>query len=100
MRITMVIIRFAPLGVFGLIAATVTRTGLDAVEPLALFFVTVLLALGALWLAHLFGIGKAFAYGVGPFIVTDLVKIAVAACIVPALWNVMRRLRPSSTDAR
>ncbi|HCE40486.1 sodium:dicarboxylate symporter family protein [Alcanivorax sp. 521-1] len=45
LRITMVIIRFAPLGVFGLIAATVTRTGLDAVEPLALFFITVLLAL-------------------------------------------------------
>ena len=52
MRITMVIIRFAPLGVFGLIAATVTRTGLDAVEPLALFFVTVLLALGI----HMFGV--------------------------------------------
>lgn len=46
LKITMVIIRFAPLGVFGLIAATVTRTGLDAIEPLALFFITVLLALG------------------------------------------------------
>ncbi len=52
MRITMVIIRFAPLGVFGLIAATVTRTGLDAVEPLALFFFTVLLALAI----HMFGV--------------------------------------------
>ena len=60
----------------------------------------VLLALGALWLAHLFGIGKAFEYGVGPFIVTDLVKIAVAACIVPALWTMVRRLRPSSPDGR
>ena len=46
LRITMVIIRFAPIGVFGLIAVTVSRTGLDAVEPLALFFITVLLALG------------------------------------------------------
>lgn len=44
-RITMVIIRFAPLGVFGLIAETVSRTGLKAIEPLALFFITVLLAL-------------------------------------------------------
>ncbi|WP_111656815.1 dicarboxylate/amino acid:cation symporter [Isoalcanivorax indicus] len=43
--ITMFIIRFAPLGVFGLIAATVTRTGFDAIAPLAWFFVTVLLAL-------------------------------------------------------
>ena len=44
-RITLFIIRFAPLGVFGLIAATVTRTGFDAVLPLAWFFVTVLIAL-------------------------------------------------------
>lgn len=53
----------------------------------------VMLGLGALWLAHLFGADKAFAYGVGPFIVTDLVKIAIAACIVPALWRGLRRLR-------
>ncbi len=57
-----------------------------------------LLALGALWLAYLFGIDKAFAYGVGPFIVTDLIKIALAACIVPALWHAVRRLRPSTSD--
>lgn len=44
-RITLFIIRFAPLGVFGLIAATVTRTGFDAVAPLAWFFLTVVLAL-------------------------------------------------------
>ncbi|MCG8393751.1 MAG: dicarboxylate/amino acid:cation symporter [Pseudomonadales bacterium] len=44
-KITMLIIRFTPLGVFGLIAATVTRTGLDAIEPLAWFFLTVILAL-------------------------------------------------------
>ncbi len=43
--ITMLIIRFAPLGVFGLIAATVTRTGLDALEPLLGFFFSVLAAL-------------------------------------------------------
>lgn len=51
LSIVMLIIRFAPVGVFGLIAATVTRTGLDAIEPLALFFITVLLALGL----HMFG---------------------------------------------
>lgn len=58
----------------------------------------VLLALGGLWLAYLFGFDKAFAYGVGPFIVTDLVKIALAAAIVPALWRLVRRLRLSSTE--
>lgn len=46
MRLTMLIVAFAPVGVFGLIAATVTETGLDAIRPLALFFITVLLALG------------------------------------------------------
>jgi Na+/H+-dicarboxylate symporter len=45
MKITMLVIRFTPLGVFALIAATVTRTGMDAIEPLAWFFLTVLVAL-------------------------------------------------------
>ncbi len=66
-------------------------------NPFKLFAVmlageVVLLALGAIWLAYLFGIDKTFDYGVGPFMVTDLVKIAVAACIVPALWTGLRKL--------
>lgn len=44
-QITLLIIRFTPLGVFALIAATVTRTGMDAIEPLAWFFMTVVIAL-------------------------------------------------------
>lgn len=47
----------------------------------------VILALGAAWLAVLFGADKALALGVGPFIVGDLVKIALAAAIVPAAWT-------------
>lgn len=43
--ITLFIIRFAPLGVYALIARTVTLTGYDAIEPLAWFFFSVLLAL-------------------------------------------------------
>src|SRR5690606_15992651 len=35
----------------------------------------VILGLGAAWLAVLLGADKAIAYGVGPFIVTDLVKV-------------------------
>ena len=45
MKITMLIISFAPIGVFGLIAAIVTRTGFDAMQPLAWFFLTVVVAL-------------------------------------------------------
>jgi biotin transport system substrate-specific component len=51
----------------------------------------VMLVLGALWLGYLFGADKIVAYGVGPFIVTDLVKLAIAACLVPALWPALKR---------
>jgi biotin transport system substrate-specific component len=51
----------------------------------------IMLVLGALWLGHLFGTEKILAYGVGPFIVTDLVKLAIAACLVPALWPLFQR---------
>jgi biotin transport system substrate-specific component len=53
----------------------------------------VMLALGALWLAYLFGFEKGIAFGVGPFIVTDLVKLALAACLVPALWSLLAVFR-------
>ncbi|MCB1837419.1 MAG: dicarboxylate/amino acid:cation symporter, partial [Alcanivoracaceae bacterium] len=45
MVVTLWIIRFAPLGVWALIARTVTLTGADAIRPLLWFFITVLLAL-------------------------------------------------------
>jgi Na+/H+-dicarboxylate symporter len=47
MRLTEWILRFAPLGVFGLVARVVATTGLDAWRPLATFFATVVLALAA-----------------------------------------------------
>lgn len=45
MQITLWIIRFAPLGVFGLVARTVSTTGFEAFEPLAAFVATVFMAL-------------------------------------------------------
>jgi biotin transport system substrate-specific component len=48
----------------------------------------VILALGAAWLAVLMGGEKALAYGIGPFIVTDIVKIALAAAMVRAAVSV------------
>ena len=45
MLITDWVMRFAPLGVFALVAKVVATTGLEAFEPLALFFFTVLGAL-------------------------------------------------------
>ena len=45
LRLTQLVMRFAPIGVFGLVAEVVAQTGWSAVRPLAVFFVTVLLAL-------------------------------------------------------
>src|SRR5688572_2548143 len=44
-RITRLVMRFAPLGVFALVAAVVARTGWSALWPLAVFFCAVLLGL-------------------------------------------------------
>ena len=46
MKITELVMRFAPIGVFALVAKTVTDTGLEAFGPLALFFFSVTIALG------------------------------------------------------
>tara|TARA_R110000822_G_scaffold187752_13_gene326680 strand:+ start:440 stop:1711 length:1272 start_codon:yes stop_codon:yes gene_type:complete len=45
MAVTMFIMKFAPIGVFGLVAKTVAATGFDAFQPLLVFFLTVVLAL-------------------------------------------------------
>ncbi|MFT7561735.1 MAG: proton glutamate symport protein [Flavobacteriales bacterium] len=47
MRITMFIMKFAPLGVFALICKTVIATGFDSLRPMLLFMFTVSLALAA-----------------------------------------------------
>ncbi len=45
-QITHLIMKFLPLGVFCLVAKTFAATGLESLRALALFFITVLLALG------------------------------------------------------
>lgn len=45
MKITNLVMKFAPYGVFGLVAASVARTGFDQFANLAWFFITVALAL-------------------------------------------------------
>jgi Na+/H+-dicarboxylate symporter len=51
MGITELVIRFAPIGVFGLVAPILARTGFSLFQPLMWFFITVLLGL----LLHTFG---------------------------------------------
>jgi Na+/H+-dicarboxylate symporter len=50
MQMTNLIMRFAPLGVFALVGKVVMTSGLDAFRPLAVFFITVIIALAI----HLF----------------------------------------------
>jgi len=45
MGITMFVMKFAPIGVFGLVAMTVAKTGFKALVPMLVFFFTVLAAL-------------------------------------------------------
>jgi biotin transport system substrate-specific component len=51
----------------------------------------VMMALGFGWLASLIGAEKAWQFGVAPFIIPDLIKIALASTIAPALWSLLPR---------
>ncbi|WP_274425038.1 biotin transporter BioY [Chelativorans sp. YIM 93263] len=51
----------------------------------------VMMALGFAWLAVLLGAGNAWTFGVLPFILPDLMKVALAACLVPAGWTLLGR---------
>lgn len=81
------------------VAAGITGWAADhglASTPIKLFAANlagtlVILVLGALWIAAMFGTDKAIAWGIGPFIVTDIIKAALAAALVPALWGLFGR---------
>lgn len=51
-----------------------------------------LLFFGFAWLSMLIGAEDAWRFGVTPFILPDLVKAALAACLVPAGWAVLKGL--------
>jgi len=53
----------------------------------------IMMVMGFAWLAMLIGADKSWQFGVAPFIIPDLIKVALASCIVPAVWQVIARLR-------
>lgn len=53
----------------------------------------VMMAMGFAWLAVLIGADKAWQFGVVPFVVGDLIKVALAASLVPAVWSIVARFR-------
>ncbi|MBA3446058.1 MAG: biotin transporter BioY [Pseudaminobacter sp.] len=53
----------------------------------------VMMAMGFAWLAMLIGVEKSWQFGVVPFIVPDLIKVALAAALVPAAWSLLPKQR-------
>ncbi len=51
----------------------------------------IMMAMGFAWLSGLIGADKAWQFGVAPFIVPDLIKVALAAASVPAVWSLVRK---------
>lgn len=53
----------------------------------------VIYAFGASWLAFAFGLGvtKAFSVGVVPFVIGDIIKLVIAAGLLPATWSLVKR---------
>ena len=51
----------------------------------------VMMAMGWAWLSTLIGADKAWTFGVLPFILPDAIKVALAACLLPAAWSLGRR---------
>lgn len=49
----------------------------------------VMMAMGFAWLATLIGVEKSWQFGVVPFIVPDLIKVALAATLAPAIWALL-----------
>lgn len=55
--------------------------------PVLLIAEAVMMVLGFGWLSLLIGAEKAWTFGVLPFVVPDLVKVGIAAALVPAVWG-------------
>ena len=51
----------------------------------------VMMVMGFAWLAYLIGIDKSWQFGVAPFIVPDLIKVALAAAVMVAAGSVVGR---------
>ena len=79
MRMTEWIMKFAPIGVFGLVAAVIAKAGFAAAEPLAVFAIAVAVAL----LLHIFG--------------TMSIFLSAVAGISP--WKMLKAMAPAMLTA-
>jgi biotin transport system substrate-specific component len=82
----------AAAGVVGYLAERRADRHIVSTTLLIVLGNVVVYAFGATWLGldlHL-SVSKAFALGVRPFLVTDIIKIALAALALPAAWKLTR----------
>jgi Na+/H+-dicarboxylate symporter len=88
MKITEWVMAFAPIGVFGLVARTVAKTGFDAAEPLVVFSLTVLAAL----FLHALVVVPVLVK-----VVTGLNPLALYRAVAPALLTAFSTASSSAT---
>ena len=68
---------------------SVGRMGLALLIGNALIYVP-----GLLWLGHLYGWDKPILqWGLTPFLIGDVIKLALAAMLLPAIWKLVSRTR-------
>lgn len=68
------------------------RRVLTAAAAMAIGSVVILLG-GWAWLARFMAPAAAFNAGVAPFLIGDVVKIALAAAVLPTGWAVLRKIK-------
>ena len=78
-----------------MVSGYLTELGLGrtVMSALAVFLAGALaiFALGLAWLSVQFGIEKAIAVGLMPFIFSEPTKIALAAVLLPSCWKLVSR---------
>ena len=78
--------------VCGWMAARGFGTGLIRASIANAIGTAIILGFGGMWLAHLFGPVRAFAFGVSPFLLSSFVKIVLGGAIIAAIdrWPLYR----------
>ena len=81
-----------------------TQRGMDrSILRIALAIVVgtlVICFFGFAWLASLIGMGKAFLFGIQPYLWADAMKLVVAASLMPAAWRGVRAVERMYSDGR
>jgi len=102
---------FGPTGgyLFGFIAAAYV-TGLLAQKGWDRKITTTIIAMiigdllllssGLLWLSLIIGVRNALATGVYPFIIGDMIKIGLAAALLPTGWKLLARFGPANGNKK